>query len=297
MTTPTSKLMGHECRFIEAPIIDVLAEQRISHDGLGTILDWLQSRDPRCLPEKRDYATHPTRMSLLLPGMRPGAGGLPADTCSDNEHLAELAGRLCYRSFGDAAGRRSNDEYLEHIFSMDPLHASIAYHAKMTFFFAGVSRKFSHQFIRNYVGSDRTEEGSPSQESTRFCEHTGYYVIPPYALDAGAESLEAFKAAARTNWVSYQSLLRTEWDRFTRANGAEPKGMDRKRILEACSSALSQDSETSFVWTTNPIALRKFLHERCHPAADREIARFAEKLKALCLLRWPAFFSNMPEAR
>lgn len=591
-----SKLMMHECRFVEAPIISVVAEQRIRADGLGPIIEWLESRDPRCLPKQRNYETHPTRISLLLPGRRwdPGSGSEPPDiSTSDNELLAELAGRLCYRSFGEAAGRKTNADYMQHIFSMDPLHASILYHAKMTFFFAGVSRKFSHQFIRNYVGSDRTEEGSPclaadtriygyrasdtqthswtikelhdrqltargrdtlrrirlrsatpdgvlvpgkikrvissgkkpvfevitrsgrkiratachrfltaegwrrlrelsvgsrlmanglpgwanrewieqkyvheamtrpevarllgmsdsalgkviramgikkplslrrnrrggagkkgmhsaeglkrialskmgernpswkgagvsrkgaclrakrvmpavdpcwgcqttrkverhhldenflnnspdnlislcakchkafhfegsitvfsdeivaitelpaeetfdiemeeephnfvanglvvhnSQESTRFCEHSGFYVIPPYALAAGGQTLENFKSASKTNWIVYQALLQQEWSAFEKQHGREPKGLEKKRILEACSSTLSQDSETSFIWTTNPMALRKFIHERGSAAADQEIARFTRKLLTICKWKWPHFFTDM----
>lgn len=923
-----SKLMMHECRFVEAPIISVVAEQRIRADGLGPIIEWLESRDPRCLPKHRNYETHPTRISLLLPGRRwdPGSGSEPPDiSTSDNELLAELAGRLCYRSFGEAAGRKTNADYMQHIFSMDPLHAcydektevltsggwkswsdvtmgdalatrspegvleyqlptaltgplpyrgrmyrvqsgmvdllvtpnhrmlacvttdlagrertnyqlisaeelggrthayvkdatwlggrrstkldrdvmallgfaigdgclakhtrklvfhlrrprkilwlhdlvsrlgwqitqhavdrwhvalpeehlplfrgmyywgrdrngdpaklkqipegallawdrpaleallsgliqsdghisrtatsfdsasrrlaaqfqqlclhvgwaahvnyttddgnprhepltrctvirrglrpevnraltakscwvenwsgtvycaqvpngtlyvrrngkpvwsgnSILYHAKMTFFFAGVSRKFSHQFIRNYVGSDRTEEGSPclaadtriygyrasdtqthswtikelhdrqltargrdtlrrirlrsatpdgvlvpgkikrvissgkkpvfevitrsgrkiratachrfltaegwrrlrelsvgsrlmanglpgwanrewieqkyvheamtrpevarllgmsdsalgkviramgikkplslrrnrrggagkkgmhsaeglkrialskmgernpswkgagvsrkgaclrakrvmpavgpcwgcqttrkverhhldenflnnspdnlislcakchkafhfegsitvfsdeivaitelpaeetfdiemeeephnfvanglvvhnSQESTRFCEHSGFYVIPPYALAAGGQTLENFKSASKTNWIVYQALLQQEWSAFEKQHGREPKGLEKKRILEACSSTLSQDSETSFIWTTNPMALRKFIHERGSAAADQEIARFTRKLLTICKWKWPHFFTDM----
>ena len=61
-------------------------------------------------------------------------------------------------------------------------------------------------------------------------------------------------------------------------------------IFEAAAGYLSMSAETSFVWTTNPMALRKFLRERCHDAADAEIFRFAKKLARICFRLWPNLF-------
>jgi thymidylate synthase ThyX len=194
----------------------------------------------------------------------------------------------CYDSFADAAGKKTNREYFEHIVSMDPMHASIMYHAKMTFFFAGVSRKFSHQFIRNYVGSDRDEEGSPSQESTRFTHHYGWYVMPPADVSSAEE--DRFAGESQRNYDDYCAYIERRVEAYTAMRGKAPTGGDRKDIYEAAAGRLSMSAETSFVWTTNPMALRKFLKERCHGAADAEIFRFAKVLARICFARWPNLF-------
>ncbi len=74
------------------------------------------------------------------------------------------------------------------------------------------------------------------------------------------------------------------------ANGSEPKGMDRKRIYECAAQRLPGAASTSFIWTTNPVALAKLFKERCDFAADLEIQRFAQKLRQLCYQNWPNLF-------
>ena len=64
-------------------------------------------------------------------------------------------------------------------------------------------------------------------------------------------------------------------ERCEEINGAVAGGMDRKRIFEAASSYLSHSAETSFIWTTNPIALAKLFKERDHEAAALEFRRLA----------------------
>lgn len=292
----------------DEPTIAVLAEQQLDERGVLEMAQWVLSHRPNCVPAQGfesvwDLLPHDLydvphgTYGEILPGNMAGY----QRKLTDNEVLVELAGRKCYDSFADAAGKKTNREYLEHIFSMDPIHSSILYHAKMTFFFAGVSRKFSHQFIRNYVGSDRDEEGSPSQESTRFTHHYGSYVAPPYLFCGELEPLDApqigterrhrdFVRRCQANYDEYTAFITAEIDGFRTLSGHEPKGQDRKEIYEAAAGLLSMSAETSFVWTTNPMAIRKFLKERCHGAADAEIQRFAKKLARICFARWPNLF-------
>jgi thymidylate synthase ThyX len=41
------------------------------------------------------------------------------------------------------------------------------------------------------------------------------------------------------------------------------------------------------------MALMKFFGERCDEAADLEMQRFANKLKRVCLERWPNLFPGV----
>lgn len=166
---------------------------------------------------------------------------------------------------------------------------SILYHAKLSFFIAGVSRRVSHELIRNYVGADRTEEGAPSQESTRYVENAGFYVIPPKYLENDV-ARAVFESACQGNFHEYRSIIRTEIEDYTKAHGAPPKGIDYKRILEAASGTLIHSIETSFIWTTNPAALAKLLKERDNEAADREFQRFARKWKRIVMAHCPNAF-------
>jgi thymidylate synthase (FAD) len=284
MTTQT------ECqaRFVTEPMVCCIAETRLDPDGTDGMVEWVRSRAPACLPEELTLLSSPSdRLAALFPhdGMRGDFQG----PLTDNELLVELAGRSCYLSYGLKAGKKTNREYIAHILSSDPVHASVCYHAKMTFFIAGVSRRVSHELIRNYVGADRDEEGSPSQQSTRYVENAGFYVIPPKYLDEGWRR-NTFEAECHANYYSYREMVSREIDEYVVTHRTPPKGMDYKRILEAASALLMHSVETSWVWTTNPMALAKLFKERDHEAADKEFQRLCRVWKAICLRRWPNLF-------
>lgn len=314
---------------IGEPTIAVVAEQGIDWEGIRQMAAWVKSHRPECLPDGYDPEAAAQRPTLDAPGPRKFEDYVPETrlfpheldegtrALTDNELLVELAGRKCYDSFGLKAGRKSNAEYIAHTQGGDVPHASILYHAKMTFFIAGVSRRVSHELIRNYVGADRDEEGSPSQESTRFTHHYGRYIAPPKVIGDGAftydpgdmlqdrlTELGRFRDAMQGNYEDYLAFIGREFEKygavskFNQFKGTHewiggPTGMDRKRIYEAASSYLSHACETSFIWTTNPMALRKLFKERCDAAADLEFQRFANAWKRICLARWPNLFPGL----
>lgn len=265
------------------PTIAILAEMRLA-PGVGDIYNWVREHRPDCLPKDGGGTTglwpHDWTDKTLSGEKR---------VLTENELLVELAGRKCYDSFGERAGRKSNREYIENTQSGDIPHASILYHAKFSFFFAGISRRVSHELIRNYVGADREEEGAPSQESTRFAHHYGFFICPPRYL--GNPVKEAFfKTSMQVAYDAYLEAVDSDVRQHERDNGSPPTGMDRKRIYEAASSFLPHQAETSFIWTTNPAAIAKLVRERDNPAADLEIQRFARKLKRVVVDHAPNLF-------
>lgn len=271
------------------PTIEVIAEMRLHGRGVLQMAKWVNEHRPECMPEDWDNAD----LHLLFPH-RDMISGRNSDehVATDNELLVELAGRKCYDSFGLRAGKKTNADYIANTQAGEIPHASILYHAKMSFFFAGISRRVSHEIIRNYVGADRDEEGAPSQESTRFTHHYGFFICPPrYLSIPDADGRQShFKRAMEMAYEFYLGAVDEEVMEFTRINGSEPKGIDKKRIYEAASSYLPHQAETSFVWTTNPAAIAKFCRERDNEAADLEIQRFAKKWKRICVERWPNLF-------
>ena len=266
-----AKFLTHE------PIVAVVASMHLHEEGLAKIEEWVAQRYPECFVDS--VGNHWS----LLPHQ---------DGVTDNELLVEIAGRKCYNSFGSKAGKKSNREYIANTQQGEIPHASIMYHAKMTFFIAGISRRVSHELIRHYVGADRDEEGSPSQESTRYVEHPGYYVVHPGILDNPSE-VEQFKLAMKHNYGEYRDYIARRIDTYTRNYGNPPTGMDRKRIFESSSSYLSHSCETSFIWTTNPVAVAKLFHERDNEAADLEFLRLAKVWKDVCVKRWPNLFPQL----
>src|SRR2546422_6014184 len=61
------------------------------------------------------------------------------------EALAEMAGRVCYMSYGK--GRKTNREFIGHIVEVG--HGSVLEHAVWSFVITGVSRSFTHELIRH----------------------------------------------------------------------------------------------------------------------------------------------------
>lgn len=262
------------------PVINVLADMKFDNDGLLAMMDWIRSRRPECLTSDHvrpiDLFTH---------------GGLREDgtALSDNELLAELAGRKCYNSFVEKAGRRSNAEYLAHTQDSEVPHASILYHPKATFFFAGLSRRVVNELIRNYVGADRDQEGSPSQESTRFTQQNGFFICPVRRV-GNEELVDQFRAQVQDAYDGYCDYIDQESERYFDTYGEMPKQLERKRIFEDAAGQLPGQAETSLIWTTNPGAISKLVRERAHESADLEFMRFARDLRTLCQRRWPNLF-------
>lgn len=268
------------------PTVACIAEMQLNPSEILSMVDWVESRRPECIPDTACYPGYPgstprTRMLALFPH---------DGDATNNELLVELAGRKCYDSFGEKAGRKTNAEYIANTQASDIPHASIMYHAKMTFFIGGISRRVSHELIRHYVGADRDEEGSPSQESTRYVEHAGRYIAHPYILEEPSE-LNKFTAACQHNYQQYLAyILRRVKRHRSQHDDQEPKGIYRKRIFESASPLLMHSCETSFIWTTNPIALAKLLKERDNDAADLEFQRLAKVWKKLVVKRFPNLF-------
>lgn len=276
------------------PIVEVIAEMKILDEGVMSMAKWVERYRPMCLPESgfnkpMDLVPHDgTEPSQLA---RYEHGTEEARRITDNELLVELAGRKCYDSFADQGAKRTNGEYINSMWSGRVPHRSTGYHAKMSFFFAHISRRVSHELIRNYVGSDRDEEGSPSQESTRFTHHPGIYIAHPNDLQ-DEDELRLFHVRAQLNYDDYRTTIQRKVAAYATKKGIEPKGLDKKRIYESTAGNLLMSCGTSFIWTTNPMALTKFFHERDDEAADMEMCRFARMLKRVCLTRWPNLFPD-----
>ena len=263
------------------PTVIPLFEMTPDPEGLESLVRWIAEYRPDCLPNGEE-----SRAKDLFPHDGRDVDGREL---TGNELLVELAGRNCYHSYGAKAGRKTNRDYIAHSQSGSVPHRSIMYHAKATFFVAGISRRLSHELIRHYVGADRSEEGSPSMESTRYTFHPGHFIVPPKML--GNDEELHFREDSQTFYNAYLGYLKRETERYKEKHGGvEPKGSERKQIYEAASGLLHQQAATSFFWTANPVSLAKMFAERTDATADAEFQRLALKWRETCESRWPNLF-------
>lgn len=279
----------------KGPTVMLIADMQLKEEGVLAMARWVQEHRPDCVPEKGFNTIYDLLPHNLLEARHDKPEELRA--ISGNELLVEFAGRKCYDSFAEKAGKKSNREYIQNTQAGPVPHASILYHAKMSFFLAGVSRRVSHELIRNYVGADRDEEGSPSQESTRFTHHYGHFVCPPWILGgldgdpSDQAQIREFEKTMQYAYDRYCYFIETEVGSFKDSHGHEPKGLDRKRIYEAAAMILPSAAETSFIWTTNPMALKKLFKERGAPEADAEFQRLVAIWKPYVEALYPNLFT------
>src|SRR5213075_1450348 len=98
------------------------------------------------------------------------------DTEVGAERLAEVAGRVCYMSYGK--GRKTNREFLQHIVEVG--HGSVLEHGVWSFLITGVSRSFTHELVRH-------RHFSYSQLSQRYVNESESDFIEPDVIAGDPE--------------------------------------------------------------------------------------------------------------
>ncbi len=201
------------------------------------------------------------------------------DTEVGAEALAEMAGRLCYLSYGK--GRRTNREFLDHLIEVG--HGSVLEHAVWSFVITGVSRSLTHELVRHRAG------WAYSQLSQRYVnESESPYVEPDVIAD---------DPALHAIWTGAVNEARSAYDRLVagleRHYADEPDATLRRKLArQAARSVLPNATETRIFVTANARALRHFIEMRGSAAADVEIRKVALQLLDLMRQESPALFSD-----
>ncbi len=187
------------------------------------------------------------------------------------EALAELSGRLCYRSFQKPnPATATNAGYLAHILEVG--HLSILEHGSATLWFTGVSRSFTHELVRH-------RHLSFSQESQRYVDAADVAMVLPPLLADDPEAVEWLRAAADRNVEDYERLVaRADQllaDQATVTGVALSKTDRRKQARQAARAVLPNMAETRIVVTGNYRAWRHFIDLRATVHADTEIREAA----------------------
>jgi thymidylate synthase (FAD) len=204
---------------------------------------------------------------------------------SDGERLAEYAGRVCYMSQANPAGRSTAD-YIENIKKQG--HGSVLEHAVYVLLIEGISRSCSHELVRHRAGFGY------SQLSQRYVdESTAAFVMPPAIIgDAALEAdWERQMTAAQAGYVQAVDRLmeRYAWvtDRIHR----------RKLAREAARSVLPNATEVKIVVSANTRAWRTMLELRTGEGAEVEIRRLAVAVLDVLRREAPAFFADFETYR
>lgn len=199
---------------------------------------------------------------------------------SDGERIAEFAGRLCYMSQHNPAGR-TTAEYLQNILRQG--HGSVFEHATYVMLIEGISRSCSHELVRHRAG------WGFSQLSQRYVDesHAAFVMPPAIAGDAELEAqwTDQVQAAQAAYVASVERLMtRYEW--------VEDKIQRRKMAREAARSVLPNATEVKIVVSANVRAWRTMLELRLGEGAELEIRRMAVACLRVLQQEAPALFRD-----
>jgi thymidylate synthase (FAD) len=200
------------------------------------------------------------------------------------ELLSELAGRVCYLSFGEKQGRRSNQEYLANIISME--HGSVLEHAVWNFIVTGVSRSFTHELIRHRAG------WGYSQLSQRYVDESTADFVEPQIIASDTDLHQIWLDAVTHAHDAYCRLAEGLAVKIARDYPTLAGRDKRKKAREAARSVLPNATETKIFMSANARALRHFIEYRGAPDAEPEIRRVALAVLEVMRGEAPAIFGD-----
>src|SRR5581483_10145387 len=146
------------------------------------------------------------------------------------ELLSEMAGRICYMSFGTKQGRRSNAEYIGNI--LEQRHGSVLEPAVWNLLITGVSRSLTHELIRHRAG------WGFSQESQRYVDEGETDFIEPDIIAEDPELHGMWTEAVDAAHRSYVALAGTLADKLKAAEPQMSRTARRKAARQAARSVL-----------------------------------------------------------
>ena len=124
---------------------------------------------------------------------------------TDGERLSEFAGRLCYMSQRNPAGR-STHEYIENIKKQG--HGSVLEHANYSLLLEGVSRSLTHELVRHRAGF------AYSQLSQRYVDESEAQFVMPPAIIGDAPLEGAWTSQVSSALDSYIALVDQLMNRY-----------------------------------------------------------------------------------
>ncbi len=201
------------------------------------------------------------------------------------ELIVELAGRVCYLSFGEKQFRKTNASYVGNL--IDQAHGSVLEHAVWDLLITGVSRSLTHELVRHRAGT------AISQLSQRYVDESTADFVEP-AIIAGDPELHAtWLAAIESAHQAYNALVEGLAARVEREHPDLKRTQRRKMAREAARSVLPNATETKLLFSANVRALRWIVTLRGSEGAEPEIRRLAVKLCRTMQREAPNLFGDL----
>jgi len=215
---------------------------------------------------------------------------VPDENVSEGETLAEMAGRMCYRSWqpydeNNKEGtnknvknvRRGNKEYIGNVIKSG--HGSVLEHINMSFIIKDISRVFSHQLVRHRAGM------AYSQESLRYVRLDELKFWIPELLKEKSENYIH-------HVVEYLEQVQTQLQKDYDIDNITDFNM-KKMLTSAFRRVAPIGLATSIFVTGNIRAWRHILEIRSSIHAEEEIRLVAKKIGIICKKEFPNFFQDM----
>jgi len=206
------------------------------------------------------------------------------DTEIGAEMLCEISGRICYMSFGEKQGRKTNKEYLKNIIKSQ--HGSVLEHSVWNFIICGVSRSFTHELVRHRAG------WGYSQLSQRFVDESETDFVEPDLISADQELHEIWYECIENIIENYRLILEKLKEKVSKKFPDLNQVMRKKLVRQTARSILPNATETKIFVTANARALRHFIELRGSLNADVEMRKVAVKMLRLMKTEAPNIFND-----
>lgn len=202
------------------------------------------------------------------------------DGATAPEEIVELAGRVCYLSFGDRQSPRTNSAYVTRL--VEAGHHSVLEHATWSFVLTRVTRAFTHQFVRHRIGF------SYSQLSQQYHDERDAEPLIPDVIAADPRLAAIWRDGVDAARGAYRSLIDALEDEDLGLSGLE-----RIRLMRsAARTVLPAATETKIAFTANARALRHFLAERGRLPGDDEMRDVSVLLLETMRREAPSLFAD-----
>ncbi len=193
------------------------------------------------------------------------------------EELVEVAGRVCYMSFGKRQSPRDNMKYIGNLIAQG--HESVLEHVSWTFLASGVSRAFTHQLVRHRVGF------AYSQLSQQYYDESEANIVAPMNL-RGSPEYAVWLDSIRQAMSAYRKMLSSVASQLK--NGKE----QNREVRSTARSLLPNAVEATIVFSANARALRHFLSVRGGIEGDWEMRAVSCELLKVLSKDAPALFND-----
>jgi thymidylate synthase (FAD) len=200
---------------------------------------------------------------------------------TDGERLAEFAGRLCYMSQHNPAGRTTGD-YLQNILRQG--HGSVFEHAVYVLLIEGISRSCSHELVRHRAGFGY------SQLSQRYVDESHAAFVMPPAIQGDARLEADWTAQVEAAQTAYVAAVERLMEKYS---WVEDRVHRRKLAREAARSVLPNATEVKIVVSANVRAWRTMLELRLGEGAELEIRRMAVACLRRLQIEAPSLFADI----